>query len=128
MNTYNNSKETEGFYKQHGIISSTITASGNSINASIKVDYEEVGTTKVYASGSLKNSGSTTAIVRLQSVEFTNGFANITLNASEVLKFKNVRLDTVSCPAVAGQASTLSIKFVCVTYSMAFGEPEIAFA
>ncbi len=127
-NTFRNGKENEGLYRQHGIITSTLTASGNSQAASIKVDYEEIGTTKVYASGSLKNAGSTTVIVRLQSIEFTNGYANITLGASEIVKFKNIRLDSVSCPAVAGQSASISVKFVCITYSLAFGEPEITFA
>ena len=126
-NTYKNEKESEGLFKQNGIISSTISETGNSINATIKVDYEEIGNVKLYCSGSLKNTGSTTAIVRLQSVEFTNGFANVNLNAGEVLKFKNIRLDSVSAPAVTGQASSVSIKFVAITYSVSYGQPEITF-
>lgn len=127
MNTYKNEPENQGLFRQNGIISHTITQTGNSSDATIKVDYEEIGNVKLYCSGSLKNSGSTTAIIRLQSNEFTNGFANVNLNAGEVIKFKNIRLDSVSCPAVLGQATSVNIKFVAITYSISYGQPEITF-
>ena len=127
MNNNNNNEEKNEMveFKQHGIIYASLTKSGQGTNASVKVDYEEVGNNKLYCSGSVKNESTATTFVRLSSINFNNGYADIPLTSGEIVKFKNIRLDIISIPSIVGQSTTINVKVVAITYSFAMGEPEI---
>ena len=129
INIKKNKSEVQGLteipMRQLGIISHVFTASGNGDNAQLKVDYEQTEGRETYTSGSIKNNGSTTVIVRLASILFDSGYSNISINSGDIVNFKNIRLDIISIPAVVGQATTVNVSFVGITYNFISAEPEI---
>ena len=107
--------------KQFGIIFEAITDFKE-----YKIVYEEVPDAShvIYSSGSIKNEGTVTSVIRLNSLGFANGHTDITLAAGETLKFRGLYLYSVSAPQTSSQSSTVDFKMVTVGYENA-GLPEI---
>lgn len=107
--------------KQFGIIFEAITDFKE-----YKIVYEEVPDAShvIYSSGSIKNEGTVTSVIRLNSLGFANGHADITLAAGETLKFRGLYLYSVSAPQISNQSSTIHFKMVTVGYENT-GMPEI---
>ncbi len=71
---------------------------------------------KLFSSGSIKNESSTTVWIRLTSSQMISGYMDIMMNPSEVLKWKDLLIESISVPQSTLNAS-VTVNLSCVVWS-----------